>query len=499
MSESDHEKISAFISKLKTKKLPVLDASISQIEAKLKHQNVNFEELANLIYLDPMCLVNFLACANDHKDKVAPRIEKNIKTAKHASMLLGLVNVENCIKQLSPLTKYKKPPVVGKIEKIAYNSLHSAYQARNLARLLRQRDSNDIFLAAMLSELPELLIWSLDELNAQKYENFIYKQDYKEEDAQLLVFGFTFNDLSRELSEVLHLPELYLEALETDVLDEAKKNIRCIKLANKLTRIASFGWYYKDMDRFLVYAEMFFPYNQKRLIKEFHQTALELANNCIDTYSIHLPAIYLLYTQREKVRYYPVIDIEAPVVAKSKATSIDKTIVKPSIENKKRSTQEKVNQGKSLLNLESAINIPTLVNLTVNNLSTFEGIRQVLLLLPDNERANLTVRISKGSSKIPTLNTNFALGLNEDIFYFLMKKPQTVFFNPMLKQAHPLLMTKVIEEQLPFKYFSAKSFFHQNKAIGIFFIAHKDAENKDLHQQFKQLMIRFEQHLATMS
>jgi len=107
MQESDPTKLSRFEEQLNKNTLPVLDTTLTKVNTVLAEKQFNYEKLGALIYHDPMYLFNFLAFANRHKQQKRPDSEEKIKTPKHASMLLGISNIEKCIESLLSLKKIK--------------------------------------------------------------------------------------------------------------------------------------------------------------------------------------------------------------------------------------------------------------------------------------------------------------------------------------------------------------------------------------------------------
>ncbi|MBF0265591.1 MAG: HDOD domain-containing protein [Gammaproteobacteria bacterium] len=491
MKPSDKTKINRFLKQLQNQKLPVLDRSIRKLNDNLAKVNTNFDIISKIINLDPMCIANFLACANQYKEKVAPEIDEELQSPKHASMMLGLDNIGTCVNRLKPISKYDNRDVAAKIEQLAYRSLHTAYQAEAIARLLGDKRHQDVFVSALFSSLPELLIWTVSPKKAQQYETLIFEENQLAEDAQIQIFDFYFRDLLLELSFRWHFPGLFVESIKRDVIDDASKSLISFKLADKLCRLVDFGWYYQEVEDFYDYASIITHFDKKRLSRMFHQISVLVANETLNIYQYHFPAQNLLMIQQQKLPYYPVIifedeTIEEPVVETAKVKRNNVEAVRPETNNLN-------------INIESAANIPTLIQLTVNALYNIEGVEHMFLLMMDNKHENLHVRIEKTKLNKSLLNHIIPIKSEQNIFSKLMEKPQMIYFTEDLLSKTISLMTNSVTDIIPFKAFSATSFYHKAKPIGAFCITSGQGITEKMNKQFRSIMLKFDQHLTRIS
>ncbi|MFK5892346.1 MAG: HDOD domain-containing protein [Pseudomonadota bacterium] len=496
MQESNSAKLSNFEKQLNAHHLPVLNTTLNKVKQKLSEKQFNYEQLGTLIYHDPMYLFNFLACANRHKQQKRPDSEEKIKTPKHASMLLGMDNIEKCISSLNSLKEIKtslatkdNKALINKIEQIASRSLHCAYQARNLARLMHDSADEDVFLSALMMSLADLLVWYISPQQAQKYEQLIYTQAIPEIEAQLTIFGFKFSDLIYKIAPHWQLPELYITSLQTDVVDEAKKSIICIKLADKLSRLVDFGWYYQEVYDHIDYCALVTPFSAQRLTKEFHHTAASMSDNLKNFYQFCLPINFLIL-QAGKVPYYPVL-------------STPKKLPPKQINNQPFNLlqqKEKIQaaQPKPLNKLENASTLPTLIQITINYLFQSNKFDHVVLLLLDKAKIDLTIRIEKNKQTNSSIQKKINISKNKNLFSLLLQKPQPIFVKASEAEKYKNLLTSVITEVLPANEFFAKAIFYKNKPIGIFYVSNEHPLNTEDYSFFNKTLVRFENHLSRL-
>jgi HD-like signal output (HDOD) protein len=494
MQESDSAKLSTFEQQLDKNPLPVLNSTLRKVREKLVAKHFNYEQLGSLIYHDPMYMFNFLACANRHKQDKIPDSEEKIKNPKHASMLLGITNIKKCISSLVSLQKIKtdlpqkdNKSVISKIEQLACRSLHCAYQAKHLAQLMHSNAEEEIFHSALMMSLAELLVWHNNPQQAQKYELLIHTQSIPETEAQLKVFGFSFNDLIFQIAPKWQLPELYLQALKTDLADETQKSISCIKIADKLSRYVDFGWYYQAVYDHIDYCALITPFSAQRLAKEFHLVAAQMSDNFKDYYPISVP-ISALLLEAGKIPYYAVFSPEKNPAKEqqdnhNKTAQTDNRKVKPIPQNK----------------LENATTLPTLIQLTINYLYQSEKFDQVVLLLLDKSKSDLTIRIEKTKLSSPTLQKKINVSQNKNLFSLLLQKPQPIFFKTSEAESFSKLLTTSITDVLPAKEFFAQAIYFNNKPIGIIYLCNQNNLDSESYSFFRKTLVRFEKQLSLLA
>jgi len=496
MQESDTNKLSKFEQQLDKNPLPVLNTTLRKVREKLAEKHFNYEQLGSLIYHDPMYMFNFLAFANRIKREKIPDSEEKIKTPQHASMVLGLSNIEKCISSLVSLKKIKtslspkdNKALIQKIEQIACRSLHCAYQAQHLAKLMHSNAKEDIFNSALMMSLAELLIWHNSPQQAQQYELLVYTQSMPEIEAQLKVFGFTFNDLIYQIAPKWQLPELYIQSLKTELADEAQKSITCIKLADKLSRYVDFGWYHQDIYEHMDYCALVTPFSAQRLAKEFHLVAARLSDEMLGFYKNSLPTSSLVL-EAGKIPYYPVLSPEKKTSPKFKEQESF---------NKVQADSQKVQQPEPMNKLENASTLPTLIQLTINYLFQSEKFNHVALLLLDKSKVDLTIRVEKSNLADPILQKKINVKPDKNLFSMILQKPHPIFIKASEAEKYAFLLTPSITDVLPAKEFFAKAIYFKNKPIGLFYLSNQQALDDETFSFFRKTMVRFEKQLSHFS
>jgi len=491
MPDSDQQKIQAFIKKIGDNPLPVLNPTVPKITEELGQEVFNYERLGQLVYLDPLCVFNFLAWANNHKQEIAPDSEEKIKTPKHAAMLLGTDNIDRCMKEFKPLSTLKNQAIANKLERLACRALHTAYQARNLARIMRSRAYETVYLSALMMPLAELLVWYAEPKKAQKVELLIIQEKQPETEAQIKIFGFTYIDLVITMAPLWHLPETFISALQTEVLGEAKKSILCIKLADKLARLIDYGWYHQQVYDFFEFCQEMTPFSSSRLNKEFHKIALQMAWEGNDYYQVILPAVYISL-QEGKVPYQQVISLDTPKQPQNES-ELDSTIVRL---NTQVAHKEQAGGPK---NLESASNLPTLIQLTINSLHSSNRFFQTVFLMLDKNKSDLIVRMGKGLDDNAIMLQKINVSRQRNLFSILLEKPQSIFVKQAEFNRYEKFFSSEISNLLPATEFCAKALFYHNKPIGLFYVTGENQLLKEDYDFFRKTLVRFDQHLSKIS
>ena len=490
MSESEQSKIDAIWRQLEKKPLPVLDSSLQLLRQTIESTQQGYQHVQQDIAHDPLFVFNYLSFTRQQHAGKQPSFSLN--TPKHAAMLLGFTQIENFIKQTRGLDKYPHPAVKNKLRLLAFRGFFSAHQARNLARILREKNQDQIFFSALLMPIPEILLWHLQAEQSQRYEILIHEKNIPPPQAQLQVFGFTFADFMANSPAHIHVPELALQAMGIIDLEEMKNSIACLYLSDQLARLVEYGWSYKAVSDFLEFAEMITPFKAQRLSREFIQTTVSLSDEA-SLYYTRAPAIAFLALQSGKVPYTRVLVAQKDAPGKPEKFLKQRKTVKVA----DKVTDKPGTPPPAEIKLSTAMNLPSLIQMTITKLIHTKKFDTIYLFMLDKSKTKVVIRLEKTLSQHSLINQAVDLE-TKNLFSLLLQKPHPIFVKETEYEKHQHLLTPVYQ-LIPNKNFYAKGFHYKNKPIGIFYATHQKITNNEGFRIFKQVMVEFDNQLSKLS
>lgn len=247
----------AWLKKLSKVNIPVLRQTAREL-AKLKQDedNLSARAIASAVLNDPFMVFKVLSYAKKHPGK---RQVQDITEVEQAIIMMGTGTFyRNLSPDLLVDDRLKSDiPALTHLLRLIKRAHRSAYFAADWAALHKDLHSEEIWIAALLHDFAEMLMWCF----APEKMNAIFtmqKQDktIRTKDAQEKVLGFHISELQKELIKVYAMPPLLAQLMDDDAeLDNRAKNV---SLAVRLARHSANGWDdaalpddYKDIAEFL--------------------------------------------------------------------------------------------------------------------------------------------------------------------------------------------------------------------------------------------------------
>ncbi|MBK8970788.1 MAG: HDOD domain-containing protein [Hahellaceae bacterium] len=225
----------SWVAYLNQAELPVLAHTLRQVQKITQSQTSSVQELAEVILRDPELTTQVLKVANTVYYN--PNIQ-SISTVSRAIALIGFDTVKTIAMTcmvIDTLFHRKAPKPL--LRSMAH-ALHGAVQARQLLTRNDSQKREEMFIAALLSNIGELAFWSCRTPEASELE---YEQQVSEPlVAQKQVLGTTFNDISLSLIDTWHLGPLLKSVVTGN--DRDKGPAPSIRLLSQLVRQAEHGW-----------------------------------------------------------------------------------------------------------------------------------------------------------------------------------------------------------------------------------------------------------------
>ncbi|WP_298624160.1 HDOD domain-containing protein [uncultured Zoogloea sp.] len=233
--------IDSYIAFFSQEPLPVLKHTVKELQAMLEQEDsINGRTVAALVLSDPLMTLKVLIHIEANR---RARQNHDITTIERAIMMMGI----------SPFLRdfADQPTIEGQIAqhpkalvgvlRVISRARRAARYARDWAIVRHDLDVDEVTVAALLSEVTEILCWCFaPTLTQQVYELQRVDRGLRSAVAQRSVFNFSAKELQQALVRHWHLPDLLVSMMDERYIDNAR--VRTVQLANSLARHTAQGW-----------------------------------------------------------------------------------------------------------------------------------------------------------------------------------------------------------------------------------------------------------------
>ncbi len=233
----------AWLKNLRRTNIPVLKQTARELE-KLKQDedNLSARAISTVVLSDPFMVFKVLSYINSHPGK---HQIQDINEVEQAIIMLG---TSSFFAHLSPDLLVddrlkSNIPALTHLLKLIKRAHRAAYFAADWAALRKDLHSEEIWIAALLHDFAEMLMWCF----APEKMNIIFDLQKKDKtlrtkDVQQQVLGFHTSDLQKELIKVYAMPPLLIQLMNDDGEMELDHRAKNVSLAVNLARHSANGW-----------------------------------------------------------------------------------------------------------------------------------------------------------------------------------------------------------------------------------------------------------------
>ena len=240
-AEANTRDIKAWVDFIKQADIPVLRHTAREI-ARLQEDEdkLSARGLSAVVLNDPMMVFKVLCYSQNHKSR---HQLKDLLQVEQAIIMMGMTTffrdippsflVEDALKDdLTALTH---------LLRMIKRAHRAAKFAADWATHLADLHAEEVFIAALLHDLSEMLMWCFapDKMNTifnlQHTDKTLRSQAVQED-----VLGFKLHDLQNELVDVFKLPPLLSQLMHSEAASEQR--VRNVTLAVNLARHSANGW-----------------------------------------------------------------------------------------------------------------------------------------------------------------------------------------------------------------------------------------------------------------
>jgi HD-like signal output (HDOD) protein len=478
-----NEALAQWVGKLQQQPLPAIKANCERLKLLSASEQTDMGRLATIIESDPGLSVMLLRHINHIRHK---HLRSEITTPRHALMMLGLQQLRLLLPTVS-LVETLPRESQQRLRQQFSQAFHAAYQARDWGRLRRDLSVDELFTTALLSNLGEMLLNLHAAAEVDKVYTLMLQKEMEPEEAQYVVFGFSFNQLTLEIARAWHLPNLLCDSMQAE--NASNNRVLSIMLAAQLARCARHGWYTKSLNKLIDDIAEYMLSDSAAIATLLHLNAVEAAHES-SIYEVPHPAALLLLPATAPEEKKPVAKESADTLLPS-ADETDFCLAP------QRRVLARV--LKTLNNPNETLPLKEVLRLVLEGMRDGLGLNRVVFagLTPNKDQLRASYML--GSDSDPSFK-RFTVDLHgHNLFVRLMDKQQSLWLDDNNRkkffQLIPINFHKLINNDS----FFAMSLVIRNKPVGLFYADRHNRNcrlDNESYKRFKQLVTMAAHHLG---
>jgi len=233
--------IAPWVDYFKDVELPVLRHTVQQLEELRENADrINARKLAGVIMQDPLMTLRVFRYIAAHRAK---RQLNDITTIEQALMMIGVHPFFEHFQDLPIIEKQLKgyPKAMLGLLKVIARSRRGAHWAHDWAVLRRNLGMDEIAVAALLHDFPEILMWCFAPTLATRVKDRqLADATLRSSAVQTMEYGVPLHQIKLELAKAWALPQLLVILM--DPASAESPDVKNVKLAVDLARHTANGW-----------------------------------------------------------------------------------------------------------------------------------------------------------------------------------------------------------------------------------------------------------------
>lgn len=209
---------------------PVLENTRRQLAAP-GADDLSMEAVGRLIALDPGLAANVLRSANTGRQS---HFTHRLTTIEYTVRMLGTSKIREIGLKAPVMEQCADPAVTHHVLRAYGRSVHAAMLAREFARHNRDMIPDEVYLAALLHAMGELVLWFAHPQRMRTAAALSKAFMAPTAETRYLVFGYTQQALSSELAVRWNMPPLVVEAMKPG--NATEQRVLGIQLAAQFCR-----------------------------------------------------------------------------------------------------------------------------------------------------------------------------------------------------------------------------------------------------------------------
>jgi len=431
--------------------VPILKYTIKELRHLCRQQEIPLKEITHVVERDPGLVVHILRSSNN---RPKGRLTSEITHVNQAFRLMGtdqLTKLPDALPAIGDVLEEKS-----KIRLLAtFNrAYHAARFATDWAALRRDMTPDEVFAAAQLHFLGEMILAIHAPELLDKITKLRVDDNLASEEAQYLVLGFTFNELTLLIAKALQFPQLVTEALSSEnaKFPRAYGIMLGVQLARNITHE---GWYSDNTLDIQEQIAEWMDISVDEVIARSHVIAAEVARE-IPQYDTQPAAFFLPIIRENNGEQATKKSDEQSSDSVSICLIPQLSILRTAVQSMTQLSPKDISRDEFIHHVVTAMHDGV-------------GLNRVAFCLYNEEEYLLQGHVLKGAENDPVFN-RFKIQIGEaDLFTHLMSKPQAVLLNETTRAKFWPLVTTDFQKLINTNSFLAMSIFINNKPYGLFY------------------------------
>lgn len=429
--------------------IPILKYTIKELRYLCLKQDIPLKEITHVVERDPGLVIHILRSANNRSQS---KLSTEITHVNQAFRLMGtdqLTKLPDALPAVGDvLAKKEKVRLLATFNR-AY---HAARFATDWAALRRDMTPDEVFAAAQLHFLGEMVLSIHAPELLDKITKLRVDDHMASEEAQYMVLGFTFNELTLKIAKKLKFPSLVTEALSSEnaQFPRAYGIMLSVQLARNITHE---GWYSGHTFELQEKIAEWMNISINEVIARSHTIAAEIARE-IPQYDTEpaarsLPLIVPPIVKKEE-------DKDSQQLTAALCLIPQLPILRDSIKTLTTFSPQNIDSEQLIQHIVTAMHDGV-------------GFNRVVFCSYDEHEKVLQGQVLKGAENNPVFN-RFKIEIGEaDLFSHLIMKPQAVLMNDATREKFWPLINVEFQKLINTNSFVAMSIFIKNKPYGLFY------------------------------
>jgi HD-like signal output (HDOD) protein len=487
--------IHEWVTFLETQDVPVLRRTIQELDRlRPSAERLTASQLAVVILRDPLMTLKVLRLANSAR---RGRLGTEITSVEHAIMMLGAVPLFKQFSSMAALEDMlaQQQPVLTSVLQVYSRSLHAAYQARQWAIQHQDIRVEEVYIAALLHDMSNIMLWIYAPQRAQEIRAAVRRERLYYGVVHEKIMGFCVADFRLALAAAWHVPEMLAELV--DCRNAGIPRVQGVLLGVSIAHIAERGWYGAQMEATLeaMADNLNLPLETTTWL--VHQTAVAAARHW-QWYGVPPAAAWLPMLPgawEEETLPHAVATLDSAPTEQNEAGE-ELVCLMP---NPVRLQQVMDEIG---AHLDGSLDLHDMMTLVLQGMHEGLGLNRIVFSLISRDRTFLKTKYVHGAPPGSPLR-QFEVDLrSSNLFVRLLEKMQGVWFSPAnAKTLAPMIPPEVLKTIGAGEFFAMSIFVH-GKPVGLFYADRKHGEcGLDEHSyiEFKKLCVRAADGLAHLA
>lgn len=447
-----NDALASWVNKLDSFSLPARQANIEALRHLGNQDDSTLDELTAVIESDPALTMRLMRYINNLHHK---HLRNEISSVRHGLMMLGTSHIQQIPQDLDAIETLA-PAMQQRLLRHFSQALHAGIQVRDLARITKETAADELYMAAMLHNLGDILLDLHAPDETARVRELMHEKEMEEIEAQYVVFGFSSDQLTIELAQLWKLPAILLDSLRGE--NAHHRRVLSVMLAVQLAESAEKGWYSKQMLGLLEQLADLLVSDIASVATLVHQNAVDAARQTIELGVPH-PATQLLQPAQQAPHKEETRKVKLLAEPEQNA-DFCLAPQRPALLRALRTLTNK--DAKELLLKEVLLT-------AMEGMHDGLGLNRVMFAMLTPDKGQLKARRIIGSDNDPLFN-RFAVDLNShNLFVRLLEKPVALWLDDNNRSKFFPLIPINVHKILRNDSFYVMSLFIRDKPIGLFY------------------------------